>query len=68
MGQLQEAGAIQDSIDRNKKLPKRFRINNVLVDVVYSLQAKLMELDEQGAIKLLEEKIVTGRGGFFCLR
>ena len=68
MRQLQEAKAIQESIDRNKKLPKRFRISNVLVDVTYSLQTKLMELDEQDAIKLLKEKIVTGREGFFCLR
>jgi transposase len=68
MRQLQEARAIQDSIDRNKKLPKRFRINNVLVDVKYSLQTKLMELDEQDAIKLLEEKLITGREGFFCLK
>jgi transposase len=66
--QLGEARAIQESIDKNKKLPKRFRINNVLVDVSYSLQTKLMELDEQEAIKLLEEKLITGREGFFCLR
>jgi transposase len=68
MRQMQEARAIQESIDRNKKLPKRFRINNVLVDVTYSLQTKLMKLDEQEAIKLLEEHVITGREGFFCLK
>jgi transposase len=68
MRQLEEARAIQESIDKNKKLPKRFRINNVLVDVSYSLQTKLMELDEQEAIKLLEEKLITSREGFFCLK
>ncbi|WP_342306350.1 transposase [Methanolobus sp. ZRKC5] len=68
MRQLQEAKAIQESIDKNKKLPKRFRINNALVDVSYSLQTKLMQINEQGAIELLEEKLVTGREGFFCLR
>lgn len=51
---MQEARAIQESIDKNMKLPKRFRINNVLVDVIYSLQTKLMKLDEQEAIELLE--------------
>lgn len=66
--QMQEAKAIQESIDKNKKLPKKFRINNVLVDVTYSLQTKLMELDEQDAIKLLEEHLITGREGFFCLK
>ncbi|WP_319506633.1 transposase [uncultured Methanolobus sp.] len=65
---LEEAKVIQESINKNKKLPKKFRINNILVDVTYSLQTKLMELDEQEAIKLLEEKIITGREGFFCLR
>jgi len=68
MRQMQEAKEIQQSIDKNKKLPKRFRINNVLVDVSYSLQTKLMKLDDQEAIKLLEEHLITGREGFFCLK
>lgn len=68
MRQIEEAKAIQESIDKNKKLPKRFRINNILVDVSYSLQTKLMELDEQEAIKLLEDHLITGREGFFCLK
>ena len=68
MRKMKEAKDIQESIDKNKKLPKRFRINNILVDVVYSLQTKLMELDEEEAIKLLEEHLITGREGFFCLK
>ncbi len=68
MRQIEEAKEIQKSIDKNKKLPKRFRINNALVDVVYSLQTKLTDLDEQEAIKLLEEHLITGREGFFCLK
>ena len=68
MRQMQEAKDIQESIDKNKKLPKRFRINNVLIDVSYSLQTKLVELNEQEAIELLEEYIITGREGFFCLK
>ena len=68
MRQIKEAKVIQESIDKNKKIPKRFRINNVLVDVTYSLQTKLMELDEQEATKLLEEHLITGREGFFCLK
>jgi len=68
MRQMQEAKEIQESIDKNKKLPKRFRINNVLVDVSYSLQTKLMELEEGEAIRLLEEHLITGREGFFCLK
>ncbi|AFV25204.1 transposase [Methanolobus psychrophilus R15] len=68
MRQIEEAKEIQESIDKNKKLPKKFRINNALVDVVYSLQTKLVNLDEEEAIKLLEEHLITGREGFFCLR
>ena len=40
----------------------------MLVDVVYSLQTKLVELDEEEAIKLLEEHLITDREGFFCLK
>ncbi|MCP1662769.1 transposase [Methanocalculus sp. AMF5] len=66
--QIQEAKAIQESIDKKKALPKRFRINNLLVDVDYSIQTKLMELSEDDAVRLLEEKFITGREGFFCLK
>ncbi len=66
--QIHEAKAIQDSIDNRKKLPKRFRINNLLIDVEYSVQTKLVELSDDEAVKLLEEKIITGREGFFCLK
>jgi len=68
MRQIEEAKLIQNSIDKNKKLPKKFRINNALVDVVYSLQTKLVDLDEQEAIKLLEEHLISGREEFFCLK
>jgi hypothetical protein len=35
--EIKEAKVIQESIDKNKALPKRFRINNLLVDVDYSI-------------------------------
>jgi len=66
--QIKEAKAIQESIDKHKKLPKRFRINNFLIEVDYSIQTKLVKLSEDDAVKLLEEKIITGREGFFCLK
>jgi len=46
--EIQEAKAIQESIDKKKSLPKRFRINNLLVDVDYSIQTKLLELSGRG--------------------
>jgi len=66
--QIKEAKAIQESIDKHKKLPKRFRINNFLIDVDYSIQTKLVEITEEEAVKMLEEKIINGREGFFCLK
>jgi transposase len=66
--QIHEAKELQEIIDRKKKIPKRFRINNVLIDVSYSFQTKLIELSEDEAIKLLEDKIITGREGYFCLK
>jgi len=47
MRQIQPAEDIQKSIDKNKNLPKRFRINNALVDVTYFLQTKLGDMDEK---------------------
>ena len=66
--QIQEAKDLQTILDDKKKIPKRFRINNKLIDVTYSFQTKLTELSDDEAIKLLEKKIITGREGFFCLR
>ncbi len=66
--QIHEAKDIQKSIDHGKQLPKRFRINNLLIDVEYSIQTRLIELSEDEAVKLLEENIITGREGFFCLK
>jgi len=65
---IKEAKEIQESIDKKKKIPKRFLINNVLVKVNYSIQTKLMKITEKEAIKLLEEQVISGREGFFCLK
>jgi transposase len=64
---LAEAVAIQNSLDKGKKLPKRFRINNPLVDVRYDYQTKLVEMDEEEALRLLLEDVMDGREGCFCL-
>ena len=65
---LQEAIDIQNSIDNKKQLPKKFRINNELIDISYSYQTKLKELSEEDALKLLENAVITGREGFFCIK
>ena len=64
---LQEAKEIQNSIERNKQLPKRFRINNPLVDVKYFYQTKLVHLTEHQARKLVQTASINGREGYFCL-
>ena len=65
---LEEAKEIQKSIENNKKLPKKFRINNKLIDVRYSYQTKLVEMSDQEALELLKAEIINGREGFFCLK
>ena len=64
---LAEARAIQNSLDGGRKLPKRFRINNPLVDVRYEYQTKLAAMDEEAALRLLFDEVVDGREGCFCL-
>jgi transposase len=63
----EEAVAIQKSIDNKKGLPKRFTINNELVDIKYFYQTKLNELPKEEALKLVRKAAITGREGFFCL-
>jgi len=48
-------------------LPKRFRINNPLVDCEYSYQTILAALNEEEARAILNEAAITGREGFFVL-
>lgn len=62
-----EAKEIQESIDNNRGLPKRFQINNELVDVTYTYQTKLNELSEEEALEFARNAAITGREGFFCL-
>ena len=64
---LAEARIIQESLDQGKRLPKRFRINNPLVDVRYEYQTKLAAMDEEAALRLLFNEVVDGREGCFCL-
>jgi len=64
---LREAKEIQQSLDKNRQLPKRFRINNPLVDVTYSYQTKLSSLTEEEALAVVQKASLNGREGFFCL-
>ncbi len=62
-----EAEKIQQSIENNRKLPKKYRINNPLVECEYSYQTKLATLSESEAKAILKKASITGREGFFCL-
>ncbi len=64
---FEEAKEIQHSIETRRGLPKRFRINNVLIDISYSYQTKLATLSEREAWSLIKNASITGREGFFCL-
>lgn len=65
--QFREAQELQSSIERDKRLPKKFQINNPLIDISYEYQTKLVELGEYKAKKLLKKLVFTGREGFFML-
>lgn len=62
-----EAKEIQKSIDLNKKLPKKYQVNNPLVDMKYSFQTKLSFLSEEEAFEQVKLAVITNREGFFCL-
>ncbi|MCP4557317.1 MAG: transposase [Herbaspirillum sp.] len=64
---FKEAQEIQKSIDSKKKLPKKFLINNPLVDMKFELQTKLQFLSEKEAFEKVKKASITGREGFFCL-
>jgi transposase len=64
---FKEAELIQRSLDSNRGLPKRYCINNPLIDCRYEYQTKLGLMDEAEARKILKKASVTGREGFFCL-
>jgi len=64
---MAEARSIQNSLDKGKRLPKRFRINNPLVDVRYDYQTKLVEMNGEEAERLLLDEVIDGREGCFCL-
>ena len=68
MRKLQEAKEIQKAIVNKKKLPKKFRVNNELIEIDYSFRTKLEELSDEEAIELLKSSIINGREGFFCLK
>jgi len=65
--QFEEAKEIQQSINSNKKLPKKYQVNNPLVDITYSFQTKLPFLSEEEAFECVKKASITGREGFFCL-
>lgn len=64
---LSQAKEMQHALNRGKPLPKKFAINNPLIDIKYTYQTKLTELSDDEARKLVQSATITGREGFFCL-
>ena len=64
---LSEAKEIQRALNKGKSLPKRFVLNNPLVDITYTYQTKLAQLTDEQAKKLVRAATISGREGFFCL-
>ncbi len=65
--QLKEAKEIEEVSSGKKKLPKKYKINNILVSATIQYQTKLKKLSEEQAFTLLKKASITGREGFFCL-
>jgi transposase len=65
--QLKEAKDIESASRKGKSLPKRFRINNILVEATIEYQTKLKSMSENEAFELVKKASITGREGFFCL-
>ena len=64
--QLKEAQEIESAAKKGKILPKRFRVNNVLVNATIEYQTKLSDLSEEQAFELVKKANITGREGFFA--
>jgi|GEM_PF-2743716 len=56
MKKLQEAKEVQKAVINKKKLPKKVRVNNELIEIDYSFRTKLEELSDEEAIFLSEIK------------
>jgi len=65
--QLKEAKDIERASKKGKSLPKRFRVNNILVKATIEYQTKLKSLSDEQAFELVKKASITGREGFFCL-
>jgi len=65
--QFKEAKEIQESIQNKRKLPKKYLINNPLIDMKLSIQTKLPYLSESEALDIVKKTSINGREGFFCL-
>jgi transposase len=64
---FKEAEQLQECIDKHRGLPKRYRINNPLVQCEYSYQTKLKNMSPEDAKEILKNVAITHREGFFCL-
>lgn len=65
--QLEQAKEIEEVSMGKKKLPKKYKINNVLVSATIEYQTKLKNLSDEEAYELVKKDSITGREGFFCL-
>ena len=65
--QLKEAKEIEKVSSGKKKLPRKYRINNILVKATIEYQTKLKSLTDKEAFELVKKASITGREGFFCL-
>lgn len=59
MNKLLEVKKIQKTVINNKKLPKKFRVNNELIEIDYYFRTKIEELSDEEAIELLKISLLS---------
>ena len=64
---LEEAKQIQSVLDNKTKLPKKYVIQNPLIDAKLEIQTKLPNITLEDAFERAKKYSINGREGFFCL-
>ena len=63
---LAQAKDIEKAVQKGK-IPKKYTVNNILVNAKIEYQTKLKDISDIEAFELVKMASITGREGFFCI-
>lgn len=63
---LAQAKDIEKAVQKGK-IPKKYMVNNILVNAKIEYQTKLKDISDIEAFELVKTASITGREGFFCI-